>query len=201
MNEINFWPRVIEFIRQRDPVFLSKIAGVPGETISALMTEHCITLPAAYITFLQLMGANSNGFNPFGPTGDHHFATIIKRLKEPSGQFFPVDGDALLETNETFCERIISSVFYHFGLRGLAAKSEIRMHEPGAYQEVLSLLLSMGLMSTLPMLERVSCLQGGPLIIIVEVNESLTLNFGSNDPKAVKTLSKQLLANPLIQPK
>jgi hypothetical protein len=192
--------------------------------------------------FLQLMGTNSNGFNLFGPTQDHHFSTIVKRMndyREATGQFFPVaietgkseevmhdyyldllhsdgkdaplqrfeqiipvDEDSLLETSETFCERIISSVSYYFGLRSLAAQSVIRMQEPGAYQEVLSLLLSMGLMSTLPMLERVSCLKGGPLLILVEVDDiggMLTLTFGSNDPKAVKTLSKQLLSNPLTK--
>lgn len=57
-------------------------------------------------------------------------------------------------------------------------------------------------MPAIPLLDHVSYLQGGPLIIILEADDRkgmLTLNFGSKDEKAVKTLRQQLLTNPLIQ--
>lgn len=229
MDEINFWPRVTEFIERNDSLFLSKSEGVPEDALPV------IPLPTAYVTFLRLMGANSDGFQPFGPTQDHHFSTITKRmnhseryfpvsietdksydyyldLQHSNGrdaplqrfeQIIPLDEDAQYETNETFCERIISSVFYHFGLRHIKYRDEIHVHKPDVYQNVLSLLLSMGFMPAMPLLERVSCLQSGPFLLLVEATNTegiLTLNFGSSDAKAIKTLRNQLLSHPLIKP-
>jgi hypothetical protein len=180
-------PAVIAFIEQRHPKFLSAMKGLSDDEIAALLAN----LPASYVEFLVLMGVDSNGFSPFGPTQDYHFLTIEKRLND-----YKTSGD--------FYGHIIRSVFYYFGLRNIEARSEIHVHKPDMYQDVLSLLLSMGLMPAMPLLDDVSCLQGGPLIIMLEADDikgMLTLNFGSRDPKAVKTLRQQLLTNPLIQSK
>ncbi|WP_163999707.1 SMI1/KNR4 family protein [Pyxidicoccus caerfyrddinensis] len=95
------WPLVIEFIRQRDPAFMSRVEGVPAAAVAALAAGRGVTLPASYVEFLRRMGSNSNGYAPFGPTQDHGLAAIAERLDDedaaPSGRFFPV----AIETDES----------------------------------------------------------------------------------------------------
>ncbi|MCY1019905.1 hypothetical protein [Pyxidicoccus sp. MSG2] len=88
------WPLVIEFIRQRDPAFLSRVEGVPAAAVAALAAGRGVTLPVSYVEFLRRMGVNSNGYAPFGSMQDHCFAAISERLDDedaaPAGRFFPV---------------------------------------------------------------------------------------------------------------
>ncbi|WP_164018146.1 SMI1/KNR4 family protein [Pyxidicoccus trucidator] len=90
---------MIEFIRQRDPAFLSQVEGMPDAAISALAADRGVTLPATYVEFLRRMGGHSHGYTPFGATQDHGFAAIAERLEAerlddkddaPPGRFFPV---------------------------------------------------------------------------------------------------------------
>jgi hypothetical protein len=93
-NPLMDWPHVIEFIRQRDPAFLSRVEGVPAAAVAALAAGRGVTLPASYVEFLRCMGVSSNGYAPFGPAQDHGFAAIAERPDDeddaPSGRFFPV---------------------------------------------------------------------------------------------------------------
>jgi hypothetical protein len=95
------WPLVIEFIRQRDPAFLSRVEGVPDAAVAALAAGRGVTLPASYVEFLRRIGVSSNGYAPFGSTQDHGIAAIAARLDDddaaPSGRFFPV----AIETDES----------------------------------------------------------------------------------------------------
>lgn len=88
------WPLVFEFIRQRDPVFLSQLEGVSDADIATLATDRGITLPECYVEFLRRMGGSSNGYCPFGATQDHRVSSIAERLGDDedalSSRFFPV---------------------------------------------------------------------------------------------------------------
>lgn len=88
------WPLVIEFIRQRDPAFLSCVEGMPDAAVAALAAGCGVTLPASYVEFLRRMGVSSNGYAPFGATQDHGMAAIAECLDNeddaPSGRLFPV---------------------------------------------------------------------------------------------------------------
>lgn len=106
------WTSVIDFIRARDPAFLSTIEGVPEEAVAGLagpVGERALPLPRAYVTFLRLMGADSDGYAPFGVTQAHDLATIAERLDEedepPSARFFPV----ALETDDS-----LEALYDHF---------------------------------------------------------------------------------------
>jgi hypothetical protein len=63
----------MEFIRQREPVFLSQIKGLSDDDIAGLPTR----LPASYVEFLRCMGINSNGYSIFGSTYNHHLLTML----------------------------------------------------------------------------------------------------------------------------
>ncbi|NTX65668.1 hypothetical protein HUA74_33910 [Myxococcus sp. CA051A] len=95
------WSLVFEFIRQRDPVFLSRLEGVPDAAIATLTAGRDVTLPGFYVEFLRRMGGSSNDYCPFGATQDHRFSAIAERLGEDddalSSRFFPV----ALETDES----------------------------------------------------------------------------------------------------
>jgi len=88
------WPALIDFIRQRDPTFVSGLQGVPDLEIAALAADHGVTLPTGYAEFLRRMGLGSNGYTPFGATQDPGFAAISERLDEGDEptftRFFPI---------------------------------------------------------------------------------------------------------------
>ncbi|MCP3136654.1 hypothetical protein [Pyxidicoccus xibeiensis] len=85
---------MLQFIRRRDPAFLSRMEGVPDAAVSALAADRGVVLPGTYAEFLRRMGVSSNGYAPFGATQDHGFAAITERLADegsvPPGRFFPV---------------------------------------------------------------------------------------------------------------
>jgi|GEM_PF-6042713 len=107
------WPPVFEFIRQRDPAFLSRVEGVPDAAISTLAAERGVTLPGCYVEFLRRMGGGGNGYRPFGATQDHRFSTIAERLREedeaPDGRVFLV----AIETDAS----LVALYDYHLDLR------------------------------------------------------------------------------------
>lgn len=96
---MNIWLFIMEFIRQREPVFLSQIKGLSDNDIAGLPAS----LPASYVEFLRCMGINSNGYSVFGSTYDHRFVAITEHLSEydedspPSDRYFPV----AIETDES----------------------------------------------------------------------------------------------------
>lgn len=88
------WPRLIDFIRQRDPGFIASIEGVPAGDVAAMAADAGVALPAAYAGFLERMGVRSEPFTPFGATQDHGFPAILQRLDDEadtfSGRYMPV---------------------------------------------------------------------------------------------------------------
>jgi len=100
------WTLLIDFIRQRDPDFLTAVEGVPDDELAALLAEAGVRLPASYLAFLRQMGVDSNGYHPFGATLEHDLGALVERLDEndedeghapPPDRFFPV----ALETDES----------------------------------------------------------------------------------------------------
>lgn len=101
--ENDIWPFVLAFIQQRDPAFLSQVEGVSDNVIFAMAAKYGVMLPACYVEFLQKMGANSNGYFPFGATHAHSFNMLTEHPGDddesapPANRFFR----AAIETDES----------------------------------------------------------------------------------------------------
>jgi hypothetical protein len=86
------WQALLTFIRSRDAELAASFRGVPRRQIAAVEKEYGITLPASYVDFLQVMGEDSGGLQPLGPTQDHTFSEV-RDLLPPEGypeRFFKV---------------------------------------------------------------------------------------------------------------
>jgi hypothetical protein len=86
------WQALLAFVASRDAELAASLRGVPREDIEAVEKEYSIRLPASYVDFLLVMGEDSGGLEPLGPTQDHTFSEV-RDLLPPEGypdRFFKV---------------------------------------------------------------------------------------------------------------
>jgi hypothetical protein len=86
------WEGILEFIRSKDPDFLSSARGVPAEVIREVEETYRIALPRAYVQFLSIMGESSGSFPPFAVAQNHGFSELLEQLPDslPEGRYFKV---------------------------------------------------------------------------------------------------------------
>jgi hypothetical protein len=86
------WDAICDFINSKDPAFLSTVRGVPPEVIRDVGKSYEVTLPHAYVEFLEIMGEASGNFPPILPSQASGFAELLDELPAqlPGGRYFKV---------------------------------------------------------------------------------------------------------------